>query len=94
MLSTIGGIGMWSAVVALPTVQVEFGAAWADASLPYSMLMISFGLSGVAMGRLADRFGVAWSVGLGAVLLGSGYIASRSLASHTPGHDWHTTALA
>jgi len=31
-LSTIGGVGMWSVVVALPAVQAEFGVARADAS--------------------------------------------------------------
>ena len=35
VLSTIGGVGMWSVVVALPAVQAEFGVARADASLPY-----------------------------------------------------------
>src|SRR5215203_2460960 len=78
VISTIGGVGTWSAVVVLPAVQNEFGTARADASLPYSMLMISFGLSRVLMGRLADRFGVEWSVGLGAVLLGTGYIAAAA----------------
>ena len=33
-LSTIGGIGMWSVVVALPAGQAEFGGARADAALP------------------------------------------------------------
>jgi MFS family permease len=76
VLSTIGGVGMWSAVVALPAVQAEFGSARADASLPYSFLMISFGFSGVLMGRLADRYGVAVPAGIGAVLLGLGYLAA------------------
>ena len=34
-LSTIGGVGMWSVVVALPAVQAEFGVARAAASLPF-----------------------------------------------------------
>jgi MFS family permease len=76
VLSTIGGVGMWSAVVALPAVQAEFGTARADASLPYSLLMISFGFSGVVMGRFADRFGVAWPAAIGAILLGLGYLAA------------------
>jgi hypothetical protein len=33
-LSTIGGVGMWSVVVALPVVQAEFGIARGGASLP------------------------------------------------------------
>lgn len=31
LLSAIGGVGMWSVVVALPAVQAEFGVARADA---------------------------------------------------------------
>ncbi len=57
ILSTIGGVGMWSVVVALPAVQAEFAVARADASLPYTLTMICFGLAGIGMGRLSDRFG-------------------------------------
>jgi MFS family permease len=83
VLSTIGGVGMWSVVVALPAVQAEFGTARADASLPYSLLMISFGFSGVVMGRLADRYGVAWPAAIGAVLLGLGYLAAGAAPTLT-----------
>jgi MFS family permease len=38
--------------------------------------MIGFGLGGVLMGRLADRFGVMWALLLGAVGVGTGYVAS------------------
>ena len=34
LISTIGGVGMWSFIVALPTVQADFGITRADASLP------------------------------------------------------------
>ena len=37
LLSTIGGVGMWSVVVILPAVEAEFGVARAGASLPYSL---------------------------------------------------------
>ncbi len=76
LLSTIGGVGMWSVVVVLPAVQSEFGIARADASLPYTMTMIGFGLGGVLMGKLADRFGIVVPVVLGASLLSLGYVAS------------------
>ena len=36
VLSAIGGVGMWSVIVALPAVQVEFGVARSAASLPSS----------------------------------------------------------
>lgn len=76
LLSTIGGVGMWSVVVALPAVQSEFGAARADASLSYTATMIGFGLSGILMGRLSDRFGVIVPVVVGAVAMSLGYAAA------------------
>ncbi|HEY8383999.1 MAG TPA: MFS transporter [Microvirga sp.] len=80
LLSTIGGVGMWSVVVVLPAVQADFGVARAGASLPYSLTMLGFAFGGVLMGRLADRFGVAVPVGIGAVALGLGYVGT-SLAT-------------
>jgi MFS family permease len=76
LLMTIGGSGMYSVTVVLPEIQAEFGVARADASLPYTLTMIGFGLGGIMMGRLADRFGVVVPVGIGAVGLGIGYVAA------------------
>ena len=58
MLSTIGGVGMWSVVVALPAVQQEFGVARAGASFPYTLTMLGFGVAGMAFGRWSDRAGI------------------------------------
>ncbi len=58
LLSTIGGVGMWSVPVVLPTLQAEFNVARGDASLPYTLGMVGFAFGGVLMGRVADRFGV------------------------------------
>ena len=75
-LSTIGGVGMWSVVVALPTVQAEFGVARAAASLPYTLTMVCFGVSSILMGKLSDRFGIIVPVIVGAFALALGYIAA------------------
>lgn len=75
LLMTIGSSGMYTVVVALPPLQAEFGAARSGASLPYTMTMIGFGLGGVLMGRLADRYGVMIPVLLSAFALGAGYVA-------------------
>ena len=81
LLSTLGGVGMWSIIVALPAVQAEFGVARADASLPYTMTMIGFGLGGILMGRLSDRFGIIVAVAAGAVALALGYLVAGSADS-------------
>jgi MFS family permease len=76
LLSTIGGVGMWSVVVALPAVQAEFGVARADASLPYTLTMIGFGIGGILLGRLSDRAGIVPPLLIGAVALALGYAAA------------------
>ena len=75
-LSTIGGIGLWSAVVVLPAIQVEFGIDRSGASFPYTMTMIGFALGGILMGRLADRFGIMVPMFLGTIMLGAGFITA------------------
>ncbi|MDO9708052.1 MFS transporter [Paracraurococcus lichenis] len=82
-LSTLGGVGLWSIVVALPAVQAEFGTARADASLPYTLTTLGFAVGGVLMGRLADRFGVIAPVLLGTVCLALGYVLSSRAGSMT-----------
>ena len=81
LLATLGGVGMWSIIVALPAVQAEFGVARADASLPYTMTMIGFGLGGILMGRVSDRFGIIVSVAVGAFALALGYLVASSAGS-------------
>ena len=81
LLSTIGGVGMWSSVVALPAVQAEFGVARAGASFPYTLTMIGFGLGGILMGRLSDRFGIIVPVMLGSVAMAVGHVAAGSAAT-------------
>jgi MFS family permease len=75
-LMTVGASGMYVVPVVLPAVQADFGVTRADAALPYTLLMIGFGLGGMVMGRLADRFGVTLPLRLGALGLGLGYAAA------------------
>ena len=76
LLTTIGGVGMWSVVVVLPAVQAEFGAARGAAALPYTLTMVGFAFGGVLMGRLADRFGILAPLALGGICLFLGYGAT------------------
>jgi len=79
LLSGIGGVGMWSVIVALPAIQADFGVARSAASLPYTATMVCFGFGGILAGRLSDRFGVTTPVVGGALSLGLGYgLASQA----------------
>ncbi len=73
---TLGAAGMYAVTVALPPVQAEFGVGRSDAALPYTLTMIGFGLGGILMGRLADRFGVIVPVLVGTFCLGLGFITA------------------
>ena len=87
-IMTLGASGMYVVPVMLPAVQAEFGIARAAASTPYSMLMIGFGVGGLLMGRLADRFGVMVPLLVGAVSLGLGMVVAGNA------HDILTFNLA
>lgn len=74
LIMTIGGAGMYSVAVVLPTLQRDFGVARADASFPYTATLICFGLGGILMGRLADRLGVMRVALIGALALALGFV--------------------
>ena len=73
-LMLLGNSGMYAVSVVLPTVQTEFGISRADASLPYTLCMLGFGLGGMWMGRWADRFGIARVLGVGALGVTTGFV--------------------
>jgi MFS family permease len=82
LIGTIGGVGMWSVVVALPAVQAEFGVARADASLPYTLSMLGYAFGGVAMGRLSDRYGIVRPMVLGILVFSLGYVLAGAAAAN------------
>ncbi len=81
MLMTIGGSGMYGITVVLPRIQQEFVVGRSDASFPYALTLVGFGIGGILMGRLADRFGVMVPVLVGGVALGSGFLIAGSAQS-------------
>jgi len=80
-LMTLGGSGMYGIAVALAPVQAEFGVTRGDASLPYTLTMLGFGIGGILMGRIADRFGVVVPVVIGALGLGSGFVLAGTAST-------------
>ncbi|MFZ6761668.1 MFS transporter [Pseudoroseomonas sp. WGS1072] len=87
-LSMLGGVGMWSVIVALPYVQAEFGVTRGAASLPYTLTMLGFGAGGILMGRLTDRFGAMRPLMGATVMLAVGYV----LAGMAPDLAFYTLA--
>jgi MFS family permease len=81
VIGAIGSVGMWSVVVVLPVVQLEFGATRGAVSLAFTLAMLGFGLGGVVTGRITDRFGIVAAMTLSIAFLGAAYIAAG--VSHT-----------
>ena len=81
LMSTVGGVGMWSVIVVLPAVQNDFNISRADASLAYTLTSLGFGFGGILMGNLADRLGIFRPLVGAGVTLGLGYIASAYAAN-------------
>ena len=76
LLMIIGACGMYTIPVVLPAVEAEFAVARADAALPYTLTLLGFGIGGVVMGRLTDRFGITVPLLIGAVSLLAGFLAA------------------
>ncbi len=80
-ISTLGGVGMWAVVVALPTVQADFGVTRADISFSYTATMLGFGTGSILLGRLIDTRGALLTMAMSTVLLTAGF----ALAANAPG---------
>ena len=72
LLVTMGGAAMYAVIVALKPASFDFDVSRGLASVPYMMFMLTGGVGGVFMGRLADRFGVLVPVLIGCVGLPAG----------------------
>ncbi len=75
-LVTLGSSSMYIIAVVLPVVQAEFGVSRANASLPYTLMMICFGIGGIWAGKLADRRGISLVLMIGACAVAGGFISS------------------
>ncbi len=81
-LASVGGIGIWAGIIALPTIQQEFGVDRSGASLPYTLTMISFAIGGVLMGKIADRFGIMVPMIISTLTLSLGFVLSALAPSY------------
>jgi MFS family permease len=77
-LVVLGNSSMYVVSVVLPAVQSEFGIGRADASLPYTLMMVCLGIGGIWTGRLADRHGLTPILWCGALAVFGGF----ALAAH------------
>ncbi len=73
-LVVLGNSSMYVVSVVLPTVQTEFGVGRADASLPYTLIMICLGIGGLWTGRMADRHGLMPVLWVGALAVCGGFV--------------------
>ena len=73
-LVVLGNSSMYVVSVVLPAVQAEFGVGRADASLPYTLMMVCLGIGGIWTGRLADRHGLMPVLWVGAVAVCGGFV--------------------
>jgi MFS family permease len=64
------------AVVALKQIASELGSARSVPALAYSLAWLGAAFGGIAMGRIADRIGVKWTVAFGALMIGTGLVVS------------------
>ena len=76
LIGSLGSVGMWSVVVALPAVQTEFAANRGTASLAFTLMMLGFGSGGILTGKITDRYGIVTAIGLGVGIFGLGYIGA------------------
>ena len=81
LTSTIGGVGMWSIAVVLPTLQADFGVTRADVSLAYTAVMLGAVVGGPVMGWLSDRFGITVPVSIGTAMLALGLALASQAAT-------------
>ncbi len=72
----------WIIIVALKLIAAETGGMRSVPALASSLAWVGLGAGGIAMGAVAERIGVRWTVAFGAVMIWAG------LALSTGGENW------
>src|SRR4030081_514278 len=81
MIASVGAVGMWSVVVVMPVVQAEFAATRGAVSLAATMIFFGFGLGGVVIGKITDRFGIVPALAISIALLTGAYVLAGLLTA-------------
>lgn len=76
LAGTIGNVGMWSVIVALPMMAKDFGLERAESSALFAATMIGFAIGNVVTGRMLDRHGLVPTLLLAGLLTGLGHIVT------------------
>ncbi len=63
-------------IVALKPMAAEFGGVRSVPALSYSLAWLGSAVGGIAMGQIAERVGVRWTVMFGAVMIAAGLVLS------------------
>ena len=84
LLMAIAGSAMYAAILVLEPAAEEFGTGRGAGSMPYTLFMLGFGLGGIMMGRLSDRFGIVAPALLAGLCLPAGLL----FAAHAT-ELWH-----
>jgi MFS family permease len=69
---------MWITAVGLKSIAADMGGARSVPSFATSMAWLGSAVGGIAMGRLAERFGIRWTVVTGSLMIAVGLITSAN----------------
>jgi MFS family permease len=69
---------MWITAVGLKSVAADMGGARSVPSLATSMAWLGSAAGGIMMGRIADRFGIRWTVITGTLMIAVGLLISAA----------------
>ena len=70
-LITIGAVGMYAVIIAMPVIELEFGLTRSQSASPYSAIMVGWAIGTFWMGKLFDRYGIQLPIFIGIVGFGT-----------------------
>ena len=76
IVGVVGIVGMWSVVVVMPALEIEFAIDRGKASLLYATTMVGFGLGNFLIGKVIDKFGLKFPIIVAVILLSSSYLVA------------------